>query len=342
MSVTVVRASGTWWEIGSAYGEELRDGIQRSVAFYAAMAPRLGGTAAELHDRIRPYIEAARVHASTRFAELEGMAAGANIGLEDALLINCVEELTNIDACTTAAKGRFLVHAEMWYADQREIGVLVARPDDGPAVAVASCVGFLTGVGANSAGFAQGVQSAFATDERVGVPRVMPSRDALCAPDADAALAAACAFERAGGYSYVVSTPGRHRVLETSAARAEVAGDGPVAVHTNHYISSLAALDAQSREESELRLAMAEAALRDVSLESLLDCQDLLCRDGFRPCRPSDSATIFGFACDVGSGAVCVSDGDPRDARWTYVQVPEFSAVRPASPSLEAGTRRGF
>ncbi len=215
MSVAVVEASGTWREIGRVYGEELRDGIRRGLAFYADIATKLGGTVAELHERLGPYIAEARTHAPVRLAELDGMAEGANVRLEDAMLMNCVEELTSIEACTTAGKGRFLVHAEMWYAEQTDISILVARPNDGPPVVVASCVGFLTGVGASASGFAQGVQSASATDERAGVPRVMPSRDALCAASADAALAAACA-ERTGGYSYVVSTLNRHRVIETS------------------------------------------------------------------------------------------------------------------------------
>lgn len=327
MSVIVVEATGSWREIGRAYGEELRDAIQRAVAFYEGLVPMLGGTTAELHQQLGPYIEAARVHAPVRFAELEGMAVGANIRLEDAMLMNCVEELTNIDACTTAGKGRFLVHAEMWYAEQTEIGVLVARPDDGPTVVAVSCVGFLTGVGANAAGFAQGAQSAFAIDERVGVPRVMPSRDALCAANADAALAAACAPKRAGGYGYLISTRDRHRLLETSATRAELATDGPVGVHTNHYISALAAVEVPSGGDSELRLARAQAAVGDASFESLADCQALLCRDGFRPCRSSDSATIFGFVCDLETGAVAVSDGDPLTASWTALRVPNFEPV---------------
>jgi hypothetical protein len=39
---------------------------------------------------------------------------------------------------------------------------------------------------------------------------------------------------------------------------------------------------------------------------------------------PSESATIFGFAGDLGTGAVAVSDGDANEGRWTYLHVPDF------------------
>lgn len=104
-------------------------------------------------------------------------------------------------------------------------------------------------------------------------------------------------------YSYVVSTLNRHRVIETSATRAEILTDGLSSVGTNHYLSSLAEVGAPSGPDSKLRLAIAEAALRDAPLETLPDCQAVLRRDGFRPCRLSESATIFGFVCDRdGSG----------------------------------------
>jgi hypothetical protein len=60
MSVGVVEATGSWRAIGRAYGEELRNGIQRPVAFYDDSVPMLGGTTADLHPQLGPYIEAAR------------------------------------------------------------------------------------------------------------------------------------------------------------------------------------------------------------------------------------------------------------------------------------------
>jgi hypothetical protein len=96
-------------------------------------------------------------------------------------------------------------------------------------------------------------QAAFARDERVGVPRVMPSRTSLCAPDVPRAIDAACTPHRAGGYDYVISASGRHQILETSATRAELSGEAAHAVHTNPYLSShhyLSSLTASGQQTS--------------------------------------------------------------------------------------------
>ena len=327
MSLTVTEASGTWRQIGQAYGEALRPAIAKALRSYERLEHELRVTAPELLTRVAPYGEAARMHSSDRFAELAGMAEGADIGIEQALLLNCVEELTDIEACTTAVKGRFLMHAEMWYADQDDISVLVASPPRGPTVVVAGCAGFLTGVGASSAGFAQGVQSTFSTDSRLGVPRVMHSRDALCASDSVQAVIAACGPHRAGGYGYVIADRRGHRVVETSARRCRVLPGTSAAVHTNHYVSDLAGIGRDAGGDSRERFEFARGVLSAAELRSLEDCAGVLSDDGFRPCRAGDTATTFGLACDLETGSLCISDGDPRDGRWTQLAVPRFTPV---------------
>jgi hypothetical protein len=117
----------------------------------------------------------------------------------------------------------------------------------------------------------------------------MPSRTSLCAPDVPRAIDAACTPHRAGGYGYVISASGRHQILETSATRAELSGEAAHAVHINpylsshHCLSSLTAIGATNQRDSGMRLTSADCALQDARLESLADCQALLCRDGFRP-----------------------------------------------------------
>jgi isopenicillin-N N-acyltransferase like protein len=326
MSLTSVDAQGSWREIGRSYGEALRDEIQGGLDAYEQIAPSLGGTVPELLSRVARFAEPARPHAPARVEELVGMAEGAGIRLEQALLLNCIEELTEFEACTTAASGRFLVHAEMWYPQQTDVAVLVAAPAAGPAFIAVSCAGFLTGVGASSAGFAQGVQSTFSTDARVGVPRVMVSRDALCAADVDRAIREACNPHRAGGYGYVIASADGNRIIETSGAHCEVFEPSPLAAHTNHYLSTTcAAVGRHLSAGSAPRLAATEEALREGELEMLEDCQHLLSTSGFQA-TGSDSATIFAMACDVETGRLCISDGDPRDGRWEAFDVPRFRA----------------
>jgi hypothetical protein len=249
------------------------------------------------------------------------------------MLLNCIEELADVEACTSAGRDGFFVHAEMWYRAQSDVSLLIAHPDDGPTTVTASYTGFLTGVGINANGFAQGVQSTFARDARIGVPRVLVSRNALCAENAEAATDAACAEDRAGGYGYVISTLGRHQILETSATEVAPVVAAASAVHTNHYVSGLQALARRESAESRLRLAQAAHAVESAKLESLSDCQALLAADGFRPCEPGDTGTIFSLACDLETGEACISDGDPREGRWMSFHAPGFAASPPQASS---------
>ena len=98
----------------------------------------------------------------------------------------------------------------------------------------------------------------------------------------------------------------------------------PLAAHTNHYLSpACAAVGRDLSSGSAARLVASGAAVRDAEPETLEDCQRLLCASGFQA-SGSDSATIFAMACDVETGRLCISDGDPRDGRWETFDVPRF------------------
>jgi len=133
-----------------------------------------------LKARINDYIPYAQ-ELPPRWDELVGVAQGSCLAIEDVLLMQMLEDLLDHDACTTAGRAGFLLHAEMWFASHTDYAVLISEPADGPPVITVSCIGFLTGVGLNGSGFAMGVQSTSSRDARVGVPRAMVSRSALCA-----------------------------------------------------------------------------------------------------------------------------------------------------------------
>jgi hypothetical protein len=44
-----------------------------------------------------------------------------------------LEDLLDVDACTTAGRAGFLLHAEMWFASHTDYAVLISEPTDGPA-----------------------------------------------------------------------------------------------------------------------------------------------------------------------------------------------------------------
>lgn len=332
VSLAFVHAAGTPRAVGRAQGEAFAAGIHDSLAFYRRLAADDGGDLDALGAAAGPYLDAARDRVPDLVEELEGLVEGAGISRVEGLVLNCMEEVWDLEACTTMVHGDLFLHAEQWYAGHSAIGVVVARPDAGPAFVSPTCVGFLPAVGMSAAGFAQGIDSLRCTDERVGVARVLVSRLALGAPGLSGAVAAACSEGRAGGYAHVLATRHRSVAVETSATSlALVEG---VAVHTNHYLSPrLRDVAAPPSEGSLTRLSSASRLLAEAPPRNLEDCPRLLADHAGRPdstCAhgdgPEDTATVFAMACELTTGRMIVSDGPPCLGRWEEIAVPASRA----------------
>ena len=329
--MNVVAVSGAPKAMGLAQGEALGEGIEAALGFYRALLERMGHDPAAVAARCRPYLQAARRVLPDGVAEMEGLAEGAGIAFEEAALLNCLEEVwpeaaAVPEACTTMIAGRYLMHAEQWYAAHSEIAVVVAAPDDGPGFVSPTCAGFLPAVGLSAAGFAQGVDSLVAPDDRLGAPRVFVSRAALGASSIEAAVAAACTPERAGGYAHVLASKDRSVTVETSATTASML-ENPVA-HTNHYLGSSNPSGRRGSRGSRARLSRAGDLLAQGPPGSLEDCARLLSDHGSVPqsiclheSGPEASGTVFGMACDLVTGRMLVSDGPPCTGAWQPFEV---------------------
>ena len=328
MSVAVARAAGTPRRMGRAQGEALAEGIGSALRFYAQLARGRESTMAAAS---APFIDAARASVPDLVEEMAGLAEGAGISFEEAAILNCMEEVWTFEACTSISHGAFLLHAEQWYAGHDSIGVVVSEPDGGPAFVSPTCAGFLPAVGMNASGFAQGIDSLAASDDRIGTPRVAISRLALGATDLDAAMAAATLPGRAGGYAHFLMSGERSVVVETTATTHNTI-EGADA-HTNHYLADPAVPVRAASRGSKARLERARDLLENAPPSSLEDCARLLADHDAQPesiCVHEDglegSATVFAMACDVTTGRMLVSDGSPCLGRWDEFEVPGFVA----------------
>jgi acyl-CoA:6-aminopenicillanic acid acyl transferase len=319
----VIRCKGSWLEIGRQYGEELRAGIAHASHAIEELAVAAGHDRGSLKARINDYIPYAR-RLTARWDELTGVAQGSCLAIEDVLLMQMLEDLLDVDACTTAGRAGFLLHAEMWFASHTDYAVLISEPATGPPVITVSCIGFLTGVGLNGSGFAMGVQSASSRDVRVGVPRAMVSRSALCAASAAEAVREATRHHRSGGNGFVIVTPTGVRVAETSAAIDDVTGERPWGAHTNHYISNKFQTVADSDAESVQRLEEAVAALGGVGDGELRERARLLVQSpGFVPRGPDRGVvTVFVMLADVGACSVQTAPGGGGRGPWAGATLP--------------------
>ncbi len=329
--MNVVAVSGSPRAMGIAQGEALAGAIAAALRYYRGLLEGMGHNPAAVAARCRPYLELARRILPDGVAEMEGMAEGAGIALEEAALLNCLEEVwpeaaAVPEACTTMISGRYFMHAEQWYAAHSEIAVVVAEPDEGPRFVSPTCAGFLPAVGLTAAGFTQGIDSLVAPDDTLGAPRVFVSRAALGAPSIESAVAAARTAGRAGGYAHILASRDRSVTVETSATTASVL-ENPEA-HTNHYLSASNPSGRRGSEGSRARLARALELLAETPPKSLEDCARLLSDHDSAPqsiclheSGPDASGTVFGMACDLVMGRMLVSDGSPCTGSWQPFEV---------------------
>jgi isopenicillin-N N-acyltransferase-like protein len=331
VTLASARTEGDHRVLGAGQGETFSDGIRSALDFYGRLLPSQGMELSAAAAAAHPYIDAARRALPGLVEEIEGLALGAGISNEEAFLLNCLEELTSTEACTTMAHGPFLLHAEQWYEGHSAIGVVTATPDEGPSFVSPTGVGFLPAVGMNAAGVAQGIDSLTADDDRIGIPRVLVSRHSLGAPSLNASLRAARLEDRAGGYAHTFVTSAGSSILETSATRAQaLLGER---AHTNHYLSAALKRSEVGSSGSRARLRRARRLLVESPPKDLHDCARLLADHAGRPdaiCAHGEgldgSCTIFGMACDSSTGRMIVSDGRPCEGRWEEFVVPHFGA----------------
>ena len=326
MSLIRVEASGSHRDVGRAYGEAAAVQVADAIRFYDGIMP---GGASALAGQLGPFVDAARARLPRLVEELEGLAEGSGRSFDEIAVLNCMEEVFDFEACTSVVSGRFLLHAEQWYAGHTGISVIVGGPDGAPPFVSPTCTGFLAAVGMNACGIAQGIDSVYASDDRVGVPRLLVSRNVLGATSLSRARKAATIEGRAGGYAHVLATVDERFTVETSATRSTIVDD--TCVHTNHFLGDDMDDLADQPSPGSIARYLRAMELAERPLNTVNACIELLsdhvgeaqtiCNHGD---APTDSTTVFGMVCDLANGTVFVSDGPPCEGAWETFKVPSF------------------
>ncbi|MGH2619460.1 MAG: C45 family autoproteolytic acyltransferase/hydrolase [Anaerolineales bacterium] len=247
----VVRARGAPRVRGRQIGEAAAPFIQQMVTTYRLLIEgsqdRLKLSWAAAVSQSRKY---SRYALDSYMEELRGMAEGANVSLDDLLMLNCAEALVE-DAlhlkCTSLALGPewtedrhvLLAHNEDWWPqDEHTLYLIHAEPEHEPPFLALTAGGLLPAIGLNAAGLAQCCDSVYPNDSRVGVPRAFVARSVLGAPDLAEAARRAAHPDREAGYNHlVINREGEILSLEASAlSHATLPDQAGALVHTNHYL----------------------------------------------------------------------------------------------------------
>jgi Acyl-coenzyme A:6-aminopenicillanic acid acyl-transferase len=360
----VVRAGGEPRTRGEQIGRELREEVTRSVEFYHRYFERRGISSEQLQELLTPYLLAAETHLPSFVSVLKGMSIGATVPVLELFAINAFEELEPLltfadgrmlflerkegftaparggDRCSsfvvTADGSTILAHNEHWLVgDAGNVAVVVDAPSDRPVrVASPTVVCCLPAVGVNSHGVGQGIASLSASDDRVGVPRVLVSRSSLESRDATDALARAGMSPRSGGYGHTFAFRGGGSVvIETTAERLAVVEGPPV--HTNHYLDpELTRLGPAPSVGSSVRHARIVELLQEREPVTVPDVMDILRDHATEPqaiCQHADpaegdeaDAVLFSMVAELESGRMWVAPGNPCETEYDEIDLGDL------------------
>jgi isopenicillin-N N-acyltransferase-like protein len=167
----------------------------------------------------------------------------------------------------------------------------------------------------------QGIQSLTASDDGVGIPRVLVSRHALEAEDRADAGRRAAHPARAGGYGHVFAFAGGEAFVIETTGRLDAVIEGP-GPHTNHYLDAeLATLAPEPAEGSRSRYERLRTVLEQRPPRTPQDVMQVLRDHEAEPqavCLHPDeseadeaSAVLFSMVCDVEERKMWVAMGNP-------------------------------
>ncbi|WP_087723161.1 C45 family autoproteolytic acyltransferase/hydolase [Pandoraea sp. PE-S2T-3] len=181
----LVDVSGTPFERGLAHGRQVPERVARSLALYRTQLDRRGVSSERQQALARRMVPTIEAFDATYLEEMRGIAEGANVTLEDVVIINCRTEMMYghdeigearkalDDGCTglivmpqASTNGRLLhAHNWDWRAECADTGIVLRmRRDDGPDLLVFTEAGTLGRHGINSAGLS--LSGNFLTSDR--------------------------------------------------------------------------------------------------------------------------------------------------------------------------------
>lgn len=340
----LVVVKGSHLEIGRQIGEAVRPAIQHSIESAKMLVQsaehKLHLTLKGAQIQALKYSPFIQERYPQYYDEILGISQGADVSLEDLLVLNALEAVTmdalHLTKCTSLAvneectenKNTLVGHNEDWLPDdEADVYVVQISADDEPPFLAMTYGGLLPNIGFNAFGIAQCCDSVYARDSRIGIPRVVVSRAILAAPTLGRAIRHMVAPQRAAGYNHLLAhESGELYNVEVSAHRFAVLNstEGRI-VHTNHYLDAqMRAIEDESDEliETRVRYGRADRLLRQScghnvdSLKSLLrdhiNYPESICNHAVHYDRPMDrKKSICSLIMDLSAREMHLAWGTP-------------------------------
>jgi len=263
----LIEVSGSPHERGRQYGVQAEARIRKGIGHYGAQLRKLDLDRAGVAALVQAYLPRIRDFDESYIEEMQGIAAGSEVGFEEVVLLNARTEILKLaerpelraqlvpvdDGCTAicimpgvTAAGQ-LIHAQNWdwKAECAETAVVLhIRQEDGPDILTFTEAGGLARSGMNSAGIA--ITANYLQSDRdyrnVGVPLALIRRKVLQQQYLSAAMKAVYATPKSASNNMMVSHPDGI-CIDFECAPDETFQVHPehgMLVHANHFVSPVA------------------------------------------------------------------------------------------------------
>ncbi|MGE0524476.1 MAG: C45 family autoproteolytic acyltransferase/hydrolase [Variibacter sp.] len=291
----LIEIGGAPYERGTQYGEAAKERIARGLAHYTEQLGKSGFTRERIHAVAREYLPVMRDFEPDYVREMEGIAAGAGIKIEDVAFLNARTEIVKLgqnkhlldqlglelksDECTSAlalpeATGTGnVIHGQNWdwKVDCAEASVVLRiKRDDGPDVLTFTEAGGLARSGMNAGGIV--VTSNYLDCERdyrsIGVPLLLARRKMLEASHLALINRIVYASRRSGSNNLMISHVGGV-AYDLECAPDEIfvcLPENGILTHANHWES----LAAQTKVREMGMANTPDSLVRGIRIKQLL------------------------------------------------------------------------
>jgi hypothetical protein len=361
--IPLVRARGTPFAVGAAHGEARRESLRGFIADGLGRLNRVlrpPVSMAELRPMIAAYRAAIQAASPDLAAEIRGLAQGAGISHEQAVLLQLRREVMGyrkipaLGGCTAYARtgpaaGGVPVLAQTIDLSGNlddHIAILDAAYAGSPRrVLVVSFGGLLGFAGLNSDGLAVGINLVLGGDWHPGLPPYLAVRHLLnTASSVAEAVRILLGLPVASSRSILLCDPRESCYAEILDGRVREVR-APESMHTNHYLHPDLAphdeVNVFARNSSVRRLEACRRALAATPpAASVADHFALLCEPPIRVPDEGDISrdrTVATVVMRPAAGELHVRPGDPARAR-TQAFTLRHDAAAGAEPEAADGT----
>ena len=335
--IPVFEICGTHREVGQQIGDLRRPVLQEMVAEWRK-APPTGVSWSDVVRKGEIYLAHSRSVYPQYIAELEGIAEGSDLPLEE-LFVGLCEELWEPQiwhrGCTDmAARGRATVDGSTLLAHTNDLSpeteeklvMLKVWAADEPQFLGVTVGGLGYSAGFNAAGISLTGNEVSCNDIRPGVPRLLIVRAILAAKRLEEAMDACLLPQRASSYNNIIADRhGEIYSMEGSATGCEpIYAEGDILAHSNHFVAPSMHQFEMDRNDiggSVIRYNRAMRLLRenygqlspDLFKKLLADHANYpgsICKHGL------ESVTVFGMIINLNANQAWIGRGRPCETTW--------------------------